>query len=144
MFDIAFILIFAGFVIWLSLVAYTLFKPKLKFRREIGGGAPIYEEAWSRGVKEPLEREALRDYDLKLLVKLSRSGGEAAIDEILAALDESSPAIAERIHRLEAKGFIVRSPSGSFVLTEEGRKYAESLKEKLWYRRREREILEGR
>ena len=144
MFDIAFVLIFAGFIIWLSLVAYTLFKPKLKFRQEIGGGMPVYEGTWARGVKEPLEHEALRDYDLKLLVKLSMSGGEAAIDDILAALDESSPVIAERIHRLEARGFIVRSPSGSFVLTEEGRKYAESLKEKLWYRRREREILEGR
>ena len=144
MFDIAFILIFAGFIIWLSLIAYTLFKPKLKFRQEIGGGAPVYEEAWTRGVKENLKHEALRDYDLKLLVKLNMSGGEAAIDDILATLDENSPAIAERIQRLEAKGFIIRSPSGSFVLTEEGRKYAESLKERLWFRRREREILEGR
>ncbi len=144
MLDIAFILIFAGLITWLSLIAYTLFKPKHKFKHEIGGGAPVYEEAWSRGVEESQKREALRDYDLKLLVKLSKSGGEAAIDDLLAALDESSPAIAERVHRLEAKGFIVRSPSGSFVLTEEGRKYAESLKEKLWYRRREREILEGR
>jgi len=143
-FDIAFILIFTGFVIWLSLVAYTLFKPKLKFRQEIGGGAPLYDEAWTRRVKENLEHEALKDYDLKLLVKLNMSGGEAAIDDLLAALDESSPAIAERIQRLEVKGFIVRSPSGSFVLTEGGRKYAESLREKLWYRRKEREILEGR
>ncbi len=144
MLDIAFILILAGFVVWLSMVAYVLFKPKLKFRHEIGGQAPLYGESWSRSVKEELEHEALRDYDVKLLVKLNMSGGETAIDELLATLNESTAAIAERIRRLEAKGLIVRSPSGSFVLTEEGRKYAELLRERLWYRRGEKEVLEGK
>ncbi len=115
---------------WLSIVAYTLFKPKLKLRQEIGGGIPFYEGTWSDGIRESFEHGLLRDYDVKLLIKLNMIGGEASIDDILVFLNENSPAIAERLRRLEAKGFIVRSPSGLFMLTEEGRKYAKSLKEK--------------
>jgi len=138
-------LLIMALALWISMLIYTVLKPKHSRREELSGGLSFlakYEEEWSRGMKNPYKKEALKDWDIKLIRRISVRG-EATLDDIIAELKEGSPAIAKRIKRLEAKGYIVKTPSGSYVITEEGRKFLEMMKEKYWYRRKEKEILEN-
>gem|GEM_PF-2905464 len=145
MIDLGITLLIIALALWISLVGYVIFRPKLSRREELSGGLPVlarYEEEWSRRMKNPYRKEVLRDWDIKLIRKISLRG-EAALEDIIAELGEISPVIGERIKRLEARGYIVKSPSGSYIVTEEGRRFLEMMKEKEWYRRKEREILEN-
>jgi len=143
--DLGVIFLIAALALWISLVGYVIFKPRLSRREELSGGLPVlarYEEEWSGSMKNPYRRETLRDWDIKLIKKISLRG-EATLEDIIAELGEISPVIGERIRRLEARGYIVKSPSGSYIITEGGRRFLEMMKEKEWYRRKEREILEN-
>ncbi len=87
------------------------------------------------------EEPIIRDYDLKLLRILSKRS-EMSIEEVAILLKETSYTVADRLKRLEERGFIARSPTGSIVITDTGCKYIEALRERLLYRRKESEILE--
>ena len=141
MLEAAVMLIGVGFIVWLVIFILTLLKPGPSSRHEIGGGltSTIPRESWSSGLRKKTKK--LKDWDIKLLNKLSNSG-ESNIDDIIAYLQEQTPSIAERLSRLEAKGYIMKTQSGSIIITEKGRKYIESIREKLWYRRKEKELLE--
>jgi len=143
--DIGVTLLIIALALWISLVGYVILKPRLGLRGELSGGLPIiarYEEEWSKRMKNPFHKEALGDWDIKLIKKISLRGG-ATLEDIIAELGEISPVIGERIKRLEARGYVVKSPSGSYIITEEGRRFLEMIKEREWYRRREKEILEN-
>ncbi len=131
-----------GLLVLLVLFIFALVGSRRSGRYEIGGGIRVSTDTgnWAKGLERPDQR-ILKDWDVKLLSKLSYSG-ENTIDDIIAYLQESTPTIGERLARLEAKGFIMKTSSGSIIITEKGRKYVESLREKLWYRRREKELLE--
>ena len=127
MLDLGVILLIAALALWISLVGYVIFKPKLSRKEEISGGLPVlarYEEEWSRRMKNPYRREILRDWDIKLIKKISLRG-EATLEDIVAELGEISPVVAERIKRLESRGYIVKSPSGSYIIAEEDRRFLE-------------------
>jgi len=87
------------------------------------------------------EKTLMKDYDIKLL-KTLYDRGEASFDEIAVFLKEASYSVADRLRRLEERGFIARTPTGSIIITEAGYKYIEALKEKLVYKRKDIEILE--
>ena len=142
--ELAGILIGTGFILWLLIFVLLYFKPRPSKRHELGGGlmSVIPGESWSTSLKN-ISKEVLQDWDVKLLNRLSYSG-ETNIDDIIAYLQEQSSSIAERLARLETKGYIMKTQSGSIIITEKGRKYIETLREKLWYRRREKELLEKR
>lgn len=142
MFHIAAILIVIGLVLWIGVISYIYFVPKRPQRRDIGGGGRtlMYEEPW---FKETSKRE-LDEWDVKLLNKVHKYGNEISIEDLEAITGEPAPALANQIRRLEQKGFLVKVASGRYVLTEEGKRYVELFKEKLWYRRKEKEILEGK
>jgi len=113
---------------------------RAKSRYELGGGIKLATDtgSWLRDIDKET-RELLKDWDVKLLSRLSKSG-EYTLDEIIAYLQESSPTISERLNRLEAKGFIMKTKTGSIIITEKGRRYIDSIRERLWYRRREKEL----
>jgi len=142
LFHIAAILIVIGLILWIGIITYIYFVPKRTQRRDIGGGGRplIYEEPWFRGTN----KKELGEWDVKLLNKVHRYGNEFSIEDLEAIIGEPAPALAEQVRHLEQRGFLVRVASGRYVLTEEGKRYIELIKEKLWYRRKEREILEGR
>lgn len=145
MLNLGILLLVLALALWTSMIAYTILKPKLTRREGLSGGlSPLtrYEEEWSRSMRKAHTREAIKDWDIKLIKKISLRG-EASLEDIVVALGEITPVVAERIKRLEARGYVARTPSGSYIITEEGRKFLEKIKEKQWYRRKEREILEN-
>lgn len=140
--ELALILITVGLLILTVIFITYLIGIKGKTRYDVGGGirSTMDVSMWKQRRNEK-EQKILKDWDIKLLNKLSKSG-EYTIDEIVAYLQESSPSIRERLNRLEAKGYITKTSAGSVIITEKGRKYVESLREKLWYRKKEKELLE--
>ncbi len=140
--EIAILFLTLGLLVLLIMFIIVLVGPRHKERYDIGGGIKVSSDtnSWATRLKKA-GQNLLKDWDVKLLSKLSYSG-ENTIDDIIAYLQESTPTIGERLARLEAKGFIMKTSSGSIIVTEKGRKYVESLREKLWYRRKEKELLE--
>ncbi len=140
--EMAILFLTLGLLVLLVIFIFVLVGSRRERRYDIGGGIRVSTDtgSWTKGLEKPDQR-ILKDWDVKLLSKLSYSG-ENTIDDIIAYLQESTPTIGERLSRLEAKGFIMKTRSGSIIITEKGRKYVESLREKLWYRRKEKELLE--
>jgi len=140
--EITVLFLISALLTLMALFIMSFISGHAKSRYELGGGIKPGTDtgSWLRDVNTK-SRELLKDWDVKLLSRLSKSG-EYTLDEIIAFLQESSPTISERLNRLEAKGLIMKTKTGSIIITEKGRRYIDSIKERLWYRRREKELLD--
>ncbi|MCD6301319.1 MAG: ArsR family transcriptional regulator [Staphylothermus sp.] len=140
--DITLLFLVLAIITLMVLFIISFISGRTKSRYEVGGGIKLGTDtgSWLRD-RDVKRRELLKDWDIKLLNSLSKSG-EYTLDEIIAYLQESSPTISERLNRLEANGLIMKTKTGSIIITEKGRRYIDSIKERLWYRRREKELLD--
>jgi len=139
--EITILLLTSAILTLMALLIMSFISGHAKSRYELGGGIKPSTDtgSWLRDV-DTKSRELLKDWDVKLLSRLSKSG-EYTLDEIIAFLQESLPTINERLNRLEARGLIMKTKTGSIIITEKGRRYIDGVRERLWYRRREKELF---
>lgn len=144
-FHIAVMCIIFAFLLWLIL--YTIFgiNPRTRKYTEIGGGSRIHHtDSWSEPTRLGIRERFVGECDAKFLHKMLRHGGELSLEELEALMNEAPYVIGDRLKRLETAGFVAKTSTGRYTLTEKGRKLIELYRERLLHRRKEKEILEER
>ncbi len=131
-----------AFFLWLALFTYFYLRPRFGTRESLGGGGPRYGyfETWSSAFEE--EYGTMGDQDLRMVFGISEYGGTLTIEELEALMRENPQVLAERLRKLEAMGYIVKTSSGRYELTEAGRRAVEMYRERLALRQREEELVE--
>ena len=139
---IALVLLFTGLAIWVLLFLVLRSKLRVRFRYELGGGLPRYAiESWS--TSEAISKFSIEYQDIKLLDRVFVTSSTRTLEELELMTKESGDILAKRLSKLEQLGLITRTTSGTYEITEYGRKVLETYKERLRSRRREEEVLEG-
>ncbi len=136
-------LLLTSLAIWAILLLILRGRFRVRSRYELGGGLPRYgTDFWS--LTSELRERFLVDYqDVKLLDKVFSSASTKALEELELITKESSHKLAERLRRLESLGLIIKTSSGTYEMTDYGRKVLEMYREKLRSRRRDEEVVEG-